>query len=118
MASDKITTTQILLPVLLLSTAFAGFLVYQTSLLTNEHDSLKQTYAQQTEPLAQVDKIKAQLNALAVGTLKLSEQGDKNAQTIIDALKKAGINVDDRPAQGIPAAPPGMTQPSGKPNGR
>ncbi|MGB9153617.1 MAG: hypothetical protein WCD70_11080 [Alphaproteobacteria bacterium] len=114
MANDKLTSVQILLPVLLLSTAFAGFLGYQTSALKMEHDNLVQVYAQQNDPLTQVTKLKTQLSALATGTLTLAQKGDKDSQGIIATLKKAGVNVDNTPAPAAAAAPQTATPTTGK----
>ncbi len=106
MASDKITPTHILLPVSMLSFVMALFLGFQTTLLVSDRTSLHAAHQQQEKPLEEVAKIKTQVNALAIGTLKLSEQGNKDAQTIIAALKKNGIDVTDKPAQasGAPTA--------------
>ena len=107
MASDKITAVQVLLPVTLLSVAMAGFLCFQTSLLFADRTSLHQAYDQQTKPIEQVAKVKGQLDALAVGTLALSKQGNKDAATIIAQLKKAGIDV----AEPAAAPAPGPAKP-------
>jgi preprotein translocase subunit SecF len=109
MASDKLTTGQVLFPVALLSLVVTIFLGFQTTMLFSDRNQLQLAHTQQDKPLEQVGKIKAQLNALATGTLKLSEQGNKDAQNIIAELKKAGIDVSDQP-QGQPAQP-AMTAP-------
>ena len=98
MPAPRITTSQTLLPVLLLSVSLVGFFLFQTSVLIGDHRSLVITRGQQDKPLEQAEKLKAQLTGLASGTLKLAQQGDKNAQNIIDQLKKAGVNVLDQPA--------------------
>jgi len=103
MASDKITNTQILLPVFLLSFVVTLFLGFQTTLLVGDHSALKVARAQQDKPLEQLAKVKAQVNALAVGTLHLSKDGNKDAQVIIADLKKAGVDVSDQ------GTPPGGT---------
>ena len=107
MANDKIVPIQILLPVLLLSLAILGSFTFQSVILFGDHSSLNAAYAQQDKPLQDVEKIRTQVSALATGTLKLAQQGDKNAQVIIDQLKKAGIKVVDQPPgqPGAPAAP-------------
>lgn len=97
---DKVTPSQVLLPVLLLSLTFAVFQGFQTKMLVSDKDSLNQAYTQQDKQLEQVEKVKTQVNALAKGTLTLSEQGNKNAQAIIDMLKKAGVNVQEQPQAG------------------
>gem|GEM_PF-2761667 len=104
MSCQPTTSSQIMLPVLLLSFAFAGFLGSQAWMMAADRDLLNQAYTQRDKALEQVSKVKAQVNALAKGTLELAKQGDKNAQTIIDEMKKAGINVQDAPAQQAGAA--------------
>jgi len=103
MASDKITATQLALPVFLLTVAVTGFLAFQTTLLVSDRSGLHQAYTQQDKPLEQIAKIKAQLNALAIGTLKLSQQGNKDAEIIITQMKKAGIDVSDQAPAEAPA---------------
>ena len=121
MASDKITAAHVLFPVSLLSFVVVLFLGFQTTLLVGDRGAMHQAQAQQEQLLAQTNKVKAQLNALAVGTLRLSQQGDKDAQTIIASLKKAGIDVSDQPQGGPPAAggmtptAPGMAPPGAPP---
>jgi hypothetical protein len=107
MAQEKITPTQILLPVLLLSVAVAGFLAFQTTLLFNDRAGLQAAHAAQDKPLADANKVKDQANGLAVGALRLANAGDKTGQAIIEQLKKNGVNVQENPnATGsAPAAP-------------
>ncbi len=112
MAQEKITPAQILLPVLLLSVAVAGFLAFQTTLLFNDRASLQAAHVAQDKPLADANKVKDQANGLAVGTLRLANAGDKTAVAIIDQLKKNGVNVQENPNAGsapaTPAAPAAM----------
>jgi hypothetical protein len=96
MASDKITTTHVLVPLALISFVLASFLGFQTSLLITDRDTLAKAHVQQDKPLAQVEKIKVQLNALAVGTLKLAQGGNKDAANIMSELRKAGVDVNDQ----------------------
>ena len=106
MASDKITAAQILLPVSLISVVLVLFLGFQATLLVSDHTSLQQARTEQEAPLEQANKVKAQVNALTVGTLKLSKTGNKDAQNIIAELKKSGIDVNDQqPATNPTKAP-------------
>jgi hypothetical protein len=108
MTNSKISVPQLLLPVFLISFVMALFLGFQTTLLVSDRVSFQQTHAQQDKPLEQLAKVKAQVNSLAVGTLQLSKQGNKDAITIINELKKAGVDVSDSPAgaPGSPTSPP------------
>ena len=92
--NGKITLTQILLPVSI--TAFTLFimLAYQTSQIMRERNNLMQARNGQNEAVEQAQRVQTQLDALAVGTLKLSEGGNKNAKVIIDRMKSLGITVN------------------------
>jgi len=115
MASDKLTTTQVLLPVLLLSASLVGFFAFQTSLLVSERGSQKEARTAQEKPLEQLTKLKAQLNVLATGTLKLSQQGDKDAINIMTQLKKFGVDVEaEQNAKPAPGAPQTVAPTTGK----
>jgi len=113
MAQEKITATQLLFPLSLTGFVLMVFLGFQTTLLVSDHDAMKLARTQQEQPLQQLGKLKAQVNALAVGTLKLSENGDKSAKNIIDQLKKVGVNVEDQAPAATPAqAAPAMMAPT------
>lgn len=116
MATDKLTTTQVLLPVLLLSASLVGFFAFQTSLLVSERGTQNEVRTQQEKPLEQLGKLKAQLNTLATGTLKLSQEGDKDATNIIAQLKKVGVDVEaeQNPKPALGTAPAGITPTTGK----
>ncbi|MDR3448325.1 MAG: hypothetical protein P4M15_00990 [Alphaproteobacteria bacterium] len=111
MASDKITSGQVLFPLSLLSFVVLIMLAFQTHAMVNDHDALSKAKADQVSQLEQTEKVKTQVNALAVGTLKLSEKGNKDAQTIIAEMKKAGIQVGGEPPQGAPGAAPAPVAP-------
>ena len=112
MASDKLTSTQVLLPVLMLSAAIVAFFAFQTSLLVTERTAQTENHAAQEKPLEQVGKLKAQITALAQGTLKLSQEGDKNATSIIEQLKAMGVDIQP-PGAPAPGAPNAATAPTG-----
>jgi hypothetical protein len=98
-SNGKVTTTNILSVMGIL--AFVVFLstTYQTSQILRDREGLRQALTQQDQPLQSLARVQTQLDALAVGTLKLSQKGDKNAQAIIDRMKQLGITVHP-PAQG------------------
>jgi hypothetical protein len=108
----EITAGQLLLPVSLVTFVVVVFLGFQTTLLTNDRASLQVTRVNQEKPLAEVSKIKEQANALAVGTLKLSQAGNKDAQNIIAQLKKAGVDVQGSQPGAAGAAPADATPPA------
>jgi hypothetical protein len=95
--SNETDKTPLLLPILLLSFSVAGILAYQTCMLVSDRVTINTAYEQQERILVQVDKVKAQASALVKGVMDLSQQGNKNAQSIVDDLKKAGINFESKP---------------------
>ena len=100
--SENKTSSQGQVPVFLLSFVMAAFLGFQTWILISDQNALTQAYIQQGKTLEQIEKVKTQLGALAKGTMALAGQGNKNAQEIIDQLKKAGVNIQDHPE--VPSA--------------
>ena len=112
----KITAGQVLLPVSLLGFVLFIMLAFQASQILRERDALHEAKTQQDKPVEESQKVQAQLDALAVGTKKLADQGDKNAQTIIDRMKQIGITVSTKgsgsPAGTMPttAAPAGVEE--------
>jgi hypothetical protein len=107
MIYEKDSSVSLLLPVLVMSFTLAGVLGAQSWMLVSDRSMLNEAYVKQTDVLTQIDKSKTQVNDLIKGVVALAKQDDKNAQGIIDELKKAGINFQDAPKQGaIPPAPP------------
>ncbi|MFA4993919.1 MAG: hypothetical protein WC521_01245 [Bdellovibrionales bacterium] len=96
--------SQLLLPVSLISFAFAGFLAFQTTLLISDRAAINTAYVEQTKTLEQVEKVRGQASALVKGVVDLDKKGNKNARFIIEELKKVGINFQDDAAQ-VGAAP-------------
>jgi len=92
------------LPVTLLSLGFMIFLGFQTWNLVCDKKTLSEAYIQQGKTLKQVEQVKAQLGALAQGTVKLSNEGNRAAAEVLDNLKKAGVNIQDKPpTDAVPA---------------
>ncbi|MFA5041234.1 MAG: hypothetical protein WC464_06350, partial [Bdellovibrionales bacterium] len=106
---ENYTPSRLLLPVFLLSIAFAGFLLFQTTLLVTDRGALHVAYSEQSKTLEQVEKVKTQASALIKGVLTLSQKGNKNAKVIVGDLKKAGVNFED---EKNPLAPAGTAAPT------
>ncbi len=102
----KITAGQLIFPVSLISFVVFIMLAFQTSQLLRERDALHFAKAQQDKPLEESQKVQAQVNALAVGTKKLADQGNKGAAAIIDRMKQAGVTVNGAPKAAIPSVAP------------
>ncbi len=89
---------KLLFPILLLSLALCGTLVFQTVESINQRHSYIEAHQAQEKPLEEIQKIKTQVDNLAIGTLKLSEQGNASAQLVVEQLKKMGITINDKNA--------------------
>jgi len=112
--NGKVTINQLLLPVTLVAFVIFMMVAFQFTQILQDRGAMQQAKAQQQKPLEDAQRIDAQLNALAVGTLKLSQKGDKNAKAIIDRMKKLGITVSDKPpgAAAVPPTAPANAPPS------
>lgn len=106
----KITPCQILLPVTLLSFVVFIMLGYQLTQIMREHQNWMDNKNSQNEAVQQAQKVQTQLDALAVGTLRLSEKGNKSAKAIIERMKQLGITVKDNAA--VPTAAPAAAKPA------
>jgi hypothetical protein len=108
MSSSKhgqFSVAHILFPMTLLALVVFISMAFQSIQVFRDRAALHQARIQQDKPVEDVRKLQAQLEALATGTLKLAEKGDKNAQGIIDRLKKLGVTVG-QPKADSSATPP------------
>ena len=81
-------------PLLLLTVAFLGWTIFQTTELIGERSALAQAKTQQTAPLAQAKKIRTGTDSLARKTQELAEAGNANAQVVIAGLRQRGITIN------------------------
>ncbi len=86
----------------LLTAAFVILVAFQTYELIRARNNLMTALAQQEQGIAQGQKIRAQLQALAQGTLRLSNEGDESARVIVDKLRQQGVTIN---APGTAPAP-------------
>jgi len=103
--NGKITASQLLFPVSLLAFVIFIMLAFQVTQLVHDRSMLHQVYNNQTKAIEEAQRVQAQLNALAMGTQKLSLKGDKNAEAIISRMKQMGITVNMPPGTAPAAAP-------------
>jgi hypothetical protein len=109
MPRDTSSPPRLTISVCLLSGILAIFLGAQTAYLISDHEALQKDHDLQDKPLAQIDKVKTQLGVLANGTFALAKKGDKNAQEIVQDLKKSGIDfADQSPAEAGEATAPAV----------
>ena len=92
------------LPLLLLLLSVLAWYGFQFVQLLGERSNLVDTRAAQAAPLEQAATVRGALDSLARKTGRLAAAGNQNAQQIVDALRKQGINVD-------PDAPPVVAPP-------
>ena len=90
--NDK-STNPLALPLLLLAAAFFLTTAFQTYILFQNGSNLVNARLGQTQAVEQSLKVRQQLDALAGKTAKLADQGNANAKTIIEDLKKQGVSV-------------------------
>ncbi len=104
---NKITTAHVLVPLSLLAFVVFVLMAFQTTQIMHDRTTLTQDRAQQNKPLEDAHKVQSQLEALAFGTKKLAQGGNKSAAAIIANMEKAGISVggSDQKAGTTPPAP-------------
>lgn len=85
-------------PLALLAVALVVWVGFQTSQLISERRGLRTLKEGQEAQVQTSQKLRASLDAIATGTLKLSEQGNPNARFIVDELRKRGITINATPS--------------------
>jgi hypothetical protein len=103
----RLTLRQLMIPISLLSLTVFLFLSFQTMQVLRDRDALNVAKGQQEQPYQDSLKLKAQLNALLIGTQKLTDEGNKSTKVITDKLKNLGIEIKTPPplGAGVTAAP-------------
>ncbi|WP_374682985.1 hypothetical protein [Accumulibacter sp.] len=93
--------TNFFLPVLLIALALVVWFGFQASQLNQERAQLASLRSNQDSTYTNAQKMRAQLDSLAAGTQKLAGAGNRNAQTVVNALQQRGItiNAEAKPAQ-------------------
>jgi len=81
------------IPLFLLIVVVLGYQVFQTVEVVSEINTLHQLRVQQDTPLSNINKLQHQVDVLALGTLRLSENGNASAIDVINKFKKAGITI-------------------------
>lgn len=86
--------TSAFLPILLVTCAITGLLLFQAAQLYTERSQLAELRASQRPAYKEAQRLQGQLEGMAADTAVLAEQGNANAQLIIDALRSRGISID------------------------
>ena len=89
------------IPVLLIAIALLSWTTFQTIQLVKERTYVKAILTNQSQTVNQAEKLRAQLDSVARGTLQLANQGNPSAKLIVEELRKRGvtINPDNPPAK-------------------
>lgn len=82
------------IPVLLLALALVVWFGFQSTELLRERNNLANLRTNQDVVHQSAQKMRNQLDALAAGTQKLASAGNKNAQTVVNALQQRGITIN------------------------
>ncbi len=82
------------LSLLFLIIALLMWFGFQTIQLVNERNSLKSLDGNQEQTMINSQKMRTQLDAIAAGTKRLADQGNANAQLVVQQLAKNGININ------------------------
>jgi hypothetical protein len=82
------------IPLLLIAVAVVIWTAFQTTQLLRERRYLKAVLTDQSPTVEQSQKLRAQLDSIAKGTLQLANQGNSNAKVIVDELRKKGITIN------------------------
>lgn len=93
MCDDKnfLTQEHPLVPVLLLGFALLVILTSQTVQMVHDRNFLRVNLAQQEKLVEGSQKLRAQIEALVLGTIRLSDSGNTNVKPIVARLKQMGL---------------------------
>jgi hypothetical protein len=80
-------------PLLLMGLALLGWTAFETAQLARDHQGLDAALAAQAPQIAQAQRLRASLSALASDTQQLANAGDPGAQLIVNQLNKRGITI-------------------------
>ncbi|HVC10119.1 MAG TPA: hypothetical protein VNE59_00645 [Burkholderiales bacterium] len=91
-------------PLLLIGLGFLVWTAFQTLQIGAARTALEAMIAAQEAPVTQAYKLRASLDRIAAATARLGASGDKDAQSIVLALKQRGVTINPGAAS-TPAAP-------------
>ena len=90
-------------PLLLMGLALLAWTAFETLQLTRDHLGLDGALAAQGPQIAQAQRLRDSLSALAADTQRTADAGDPGAQLIVNQLGKRGITI--HPDAASPAPP-------------
>jgi hypothetical protein len=84
----------VFLPLLLLTLAFVAWLGFQAFQQVAERRQLAPLLANLEQQEQAAIKLRSSLDAVATATAKLAADGNANAKTIVDELRKRGVTIN------------------------
>ena len=82
------------LPLLLIALAFFFWCGFQMLQLASESRALNAAIKNQEQTFQNATKLRQSLDAIAGQTKKLADEGNPNAQLLVDDLKRRGITIN------------------------
>lgn len=81
------------LPLILVIVSLFVLMLFETAQAVHDHGALSDLRRAQQATVERGAKIRSQLQALAGKTAELAAAGDENAKTIVEQMKKEGVNL-------------------------
>ncbi|WP_295888431.1 hypothetical protein [uncultured Thiohalocapsa sp.] len=85
------------LPVAIGLSALLVLLTSQTLQLLSDRGDLRALHERQEQPMAESQRLREQLEAIASGVRALADDGNASAQRVVQGLARQGISIDARP---------------------
>jgi Tfp pilus assembly protein PilO len=81
------------LPVILIVVAFFVLMAFETGYAIHDRQALADQMRSQEPVVQEATKLRQQLEALAGKTAQLAAEGDEGAKTVVDQMKRQGVNL-------------------------
>lgn len=82
------------LPVAIGLAALLVLLLSQAQQLLSQRGALAALHERQTQPLAEAERMRAQLEAILSGVRALADDGNAPAQRVVEGLARQGISIE------------------------
>lgn len=92
-AAEQSRTRTVFVPVLLLALTLVSMSGFRTFQLVQQQNELQTLLVDQEELVAEAQRIRSQLQAVARGTVNLAAEGNKNAKRVVDQLARQGVTL-------------------------
>lgn len=81
------------LPVIFVVVAFFVLMAFETGYAIHDRQALADQMRSQESVVQEAMKLRQQLEALAGKTARLAAEGDEGAKTVVDQMKRQGVNL-------------------------